>query len=148
MWLSLSVCDIQGKLLYSNFTLHSVDIINNDLLSCTAFLYVPPPTCTAFLYIPLHPRWSFRGGGQKKGVLGGKLISACLSFCPSISIPRFWLNKLYNFFPNLHCTLTIRQCMFSRKKGAQGQVLQEFCHFMMFAIWLIVHTPKACSVSF
>ena len=62
-------------------------------------------------------------------------------FCciPYVVFVQFWLN--------LHHTLTISQCMFGRKRGAEGSVLQDVCHFvaqtvwcMVSAIWLIVHT--------
>ena len=35
------------------------------------------------------------------------------------------------FCSNFHHTLTIRHCMFCRKIGAEGSVLQEFCHFVI-----------------
>ena len=50
------------------------------------------------------------------------------------------------FCSYLHHTITIRQCMFERKIGAEGSVLQEFTmplsnsYNKMFVLWLIVHT--------
>ena len=38
---------------------------------------------------------------------------------------------LARFCSNFHHTLTIRHCMFCRKKGAKGSVLQELCHFVI-----------------
>ena len=32
---------------------------------------------------------------------------------------------------NFHHTLTIRHCMFCKKIGAEGSVLQELCHFVI-----------------
>ena len=34
------------------------------------------------------------------------------------------------FCSNFHHTITIRHCMFCRKIGAEGSVLQELCHFV------------------
>ena len=56
---------------------------------------------------------------------------------------RFLLYNFDSFHPilfNFTPPLTIRQCMFDRKIGAEGSVLQELCHFVMFVLWLIVHT--------
>ena len=36
--------------------------------------------------------------------------------------------------PSPHHTFTIRQCMFSMKKGADGSVLQELCHFVVLNV--------------
>ena len=44
------------------------------------------------------------------------------------------------FGSNLQQTLTVRCCMLGRKKGAEGSVLQQLCHFVILAIFLIVHT--------
>ena len=41
------------------------------------------------------------------------------------------LVALARFFSNFHHTLTIRHCMFCRKIGAEGSVLQELCHFVI-----------------
>ena len=41
------------------------------------------------------------------------------------------LVALTRFCSNFHHTLTIRHCMFYRKKGAEGSVLQELCHFVI-----------------
>ena len=38
---------------------------------------------------------------------------------------------LARFCSNFHHTLTIRHCMFCKKKGAEGSVLQELCHFVI-----------------
>ena len=38
------------------------------------------------------------------------------------------------FCSNLHHILTIRQCIFDRKIGAEGSVLQELCHFVIITI--------------
>ena len=38
---------------------------------------------------------------------------------------------LARFCSNFHHTLTIRHCMFYRKIGAEGSVLQELCHFVI-----------------
>ena len=37
---------------------------------------------------------------------------------------------LARFCSNFHHTLTNRHCMFCRKIGAEGSVLQELCHFV------------------
>ena len=41
------------------------------------------------------------------------------------------LVALARFCSNFHHTLTIRHCMFCRKIGAEGSVLQELCHFVV-----------------
>ena len=67
-----------------------------------------------------------------------------------IELNTYKFGLVYNFssfcpilFKFKH-TLTIRQCMFCRKIGAKGSVLQELCHLIiltkMFSIVLIVHT--------
>ena len=38
---------------------------------------------------------------------------------------------LAGFCSNFHYTLTIRHCMFCRKIGTGGSVLQELCHFVI-----------------
>ena len=38
---------------------------------------------------------------------------------------------LARFCSNFHHTLTNRHCMFYRKIGAEGSVLQELCHFVI-----------------
>ena len=45
-------------------------------------------------------------------------------------------NMLFDLFipPSPHHTFTIRQCMFSMKKGADGSVLQELCHFVVLNV--------------
>ena len=47
---------------------------------------------------------------------------------------RCLLLAFVRFCSNLHHTLTIRQCMFGRKIGAEGSVLQELCHFVILTI--------------
>ena len=64
------------------------------------------------------------------------LIFLWFSYVSLVAIARFC--------SNFHHTLTITHCMFCRKKGAEGSVLQELCHFViltdkMFTILLIVH---------
>ena len=94
-------------------------------------MFLPPP--------PPHPpaKRSFRGvycfQHVRHSVLMATFNGFALyfdSFCPICS--------------NLHHTLTIRQCMFKREKGAEGSVLQELCHFVILAIrclyYDIVHT--------
>ena len=51
-----------------------------------------------------------------------------------VSVPDHYLSVYFvRFCSNLHHTLTIRQCMFGRKKGAEGSVLQvlDLCHFVV-----------------
>ena len=38
---------------------------------------------------------------------------------------------LARFCSNFHHRLTIRHCMFRKKIGAEGSVLQELCHFVI-----------------
>ena len=67
-------------------------------------------------------------------VLGAILFSACPSFRLSIHILRFCsvtLVALARFCSNFHHTLTIRHCMYCRKIGAEGSVLQELFHFVI-----------------
>ena len=73
-------------------------------------------------------------------VLGGYTVSACPSFCDFV-IPRFCdhflrfcsvtLVALAQFCSNFHHTLTIKHCMFCRKIGAEGSVLQELCYYVI-----------------
>ena len=42
------------------------------------------------------------------------------------------LVALARFCSNFHQTLIIKHCMFYRKIGAKGSVLQELCHFVIF----------------
>ena len=41
---------------------------------------------------------------------------------------------LARFCSNFHYTLTIRHCMFYKKIGAEGSVLQELCHFVILNV--------------
>ena len=41
------------------------------------------------------------------------------------------LVALARFCSNFHHTLIIRHCMFCRKIGVEGSVLQELCHFVI-----------------
>ena len=41
---------------------------------------------------------------------------------------------LARFCSNFHHTLTIRHCMFYKKIGAEGSVLQELCHFVILNV--------------
>ena len=55
-------------------------------------------------------------------------------FCHSVHISRFLMYNFRSFFQfcsNFQHTLTIRHCMFYRKIGAEGSVLQELCHFVI-----------------
>ena len=77
----------------------------------------------------------------QNGVLGGVY---CFQHVRDSVIPKFCQHLmilLYNFetafvrfCSNLHHTITIRQCMFDRKIGAEGSVLQELCHFVILTI--------------
>ena len=49
-------------------------------------------------------------------------------FCSITLIAFVW------FYSYLHHTITIRQCMFDMKIGAEGSVLQELCHFVILTI--------------
>ena len=48
-----------------------------------------------------------------------------LWFCSVTLVPTA------RFCSNFHHTLAIRHCMFCRKIGAEGSVLQELCHFVI-----------------
>ena len=52
---------------------------------------------------------------------------------------------LARFCSNFHHTLTIRHCMFCKKIGAEGSVLQEYCHFVILNA---IHFYRFCSVTF
>ena len=45
------------------------------------------------------------------------------------------------FCSNLHHTLTIRECMFNRKIGAEGSVLQDLCLCVILMIRCIIIPP-------
>ena len=77
------------------------------------------------------------------------------SFPHSVNIARFcWITYIAFvwFWSNLHNTLTKRQCMFGRKKGA------ELCHFLILTVWCCnmavsvyfvkLTPPRPLSVSF
>ena len=64
--------------------------------------------------------------------LWGILFSACPSFCHSVTILKvLHCVALARFCSNFHHTITISNCMFCRKIGAEGSVLQELCHFVI-----------------
>ena len=52
----------------------------------------------------------------------------------SINIFSITLIAFVWFCSYLHHTITIRQCVFERKLGAEGSVLQELCHFVILTI--------------
>ena len=72
-------------------------------------------TCRSMLKIVISPQ---------NEVLGSILFSACPSFCDS-GFCSISLIGFVRFCSNLHHTLTIKQCICSRKMGAEGSVLQE-----------------------
>ena len=59
-------------------------------------------------------RWAFTGP-----------LVLWLWFCSVTLVPNA------RFCSNFHHTLAIRHCMFCRKIGAEGSVLQELCHFVI-----------------
>ena len=91
-------------------------------------------------------------------VLGGILFSACPSFRDSV-IPRFRHSDIIflricpvtyvahgRFCSNLYHTLDIiRHCMFCRKIGVEGSILQELCHFVILTAR--DHFLRFCSVT-
>ena len=67
----------------------------------------------------------------------------CFQLVHNSIIPKFrqhlmillkTLTAFVRFCSNLHHTITIRQCMFDIKIGAEGSVLQELCHFVILTI--------------
>ena len=46
------------------------------------------------------------------------------------------------FCSNLQHIITIRQCMFDRKIGAEGSVLQELCHFVILTTRCLIMTDS------
>ena len=86
---------------------------------------------------------------KKIGAEGSVLQELChFVFLNAIHFYRFCsvtFVALARLCSNFHHTLTIRQCMFCRKIGAEGSVLQELmplCNFKckLFTMVLIVHT--------
>ena len=63
-------------------------------------------------------------------------MSGILSFRQYLRCCSITLIAFVRFCSNLHHTLTIRQCIFNRKIGAEGLVLQELCHFVILKICL------------
>ena len=66
----------------------------------------------------------------QNGVLGGYTVfsmSVIPSFHQHLRVLLCNFDSFLRFCSNLHYTLTIRECMFSRKIGAEGSVLQELC---------------------
>ena len=70
-------------------------------------------------------------------VCGGGILVLSLSVIPSFCDHFFYrfcsvtFVALARFCSNFHHTLTIRHCMFCKKIGAEGSVLQELCHFVI-----------------
>ena len=69
-------------------------------------------------------------------------MSVIPSFCQHLGFCSITWIAFVRFFFNLHHTLTIRQCMFDRKIGAEGSVLQELCHFVILIIRCCIITDS------
>ena len=77
--------------------------------------------------IPLAKR-SFRGVYCFQPVRHSVILSFRYHFLMFCSVTLVALGR---FCSNFFHTLTIRHCMFCRKKGVEGSVLQELCHFVI-----------------
>ena len=82
--------------------------------------------------------------------LSVQCIITKITWLPTLPSFRQHLSVLlYNFdsfclilFKFTHHTLTIRECMFDRKIGAEGSVLQELCLFVILIIRCIISSPE------
>ena len=57
-----------------------------------------------------------------------------MSVIPSTFKAFITLIAVVRFCSNLHHILTITQCMFDRKTGAERSVLRELCHFVILTV--------------
>ena len=57
---------------------------------------------------------------------GGILFSACPWFRPHLRCLLYTLMAFVRFCSNLHHTITITQCIFGRKIGAEGQYYKSY----------------------
>ena len=60
--------------------------------------------------------------------------SVILSFCQHLRFCSITLIAVVRFCSDLHHTLTIRQCLFGRKIGAEGSVLEELYLFVILTV--------------
>ena len=91
------------------------------------------------IFRQLYVVYNYTGGllGAVVGGIGGILCSACPSFRDSESKKGFCFITLIafvRFCSSLLHTLTVRQCTFDRKIGAERSVLQELWLFVIFTI--------------
>ena len=95
-------------------------LVNHSALT---LLYTPPPL-----------KWSFNGVYCFQHVRD----SENPKFCQHLKLLLYNFDSFCPICSNLHHALTIRQCMFGRKVGAEGSVLQELCHFKILIIRCII----------
>ena len=78
-------------------------------------------------------------------VLGGYTVfsmSVILKFRQHLRLLLYNFDSFCPILFKLHHTLTIGQCMFDRKIGAEGSVLQELCHFVILIIRCCIITDS------
>ena len=108
---------LEGELQARDVTIAALKVIifTIKLLNIGTLKIIIPPA-----------KHSFRGVSCFQHVGDSGILSTFKVFITLIAFVRFC--------SNLHHTLTIRQCMFGGKIGAEGSVLQELCHFVILTI--------------